>query len=67
MIHEIWSFCLINRTYIWIERVPSEDNISDLPSREDYALLLEMDPPAVWRAPVVAKIYVDPLSKFALK
>ena len=52
---------------MWIERVPSEDNISDLPSREDYALLLEMDPPAVWRAPVVAKLYVDPLSKFALK
>lgn len=49
LIHEIWSFCLINQTYLWIERVPSASNISDLPSREDYKLLQDMDPPAVWR------------------
>ena len=48
-IHEIWYFCLINQTYFWIERVPSASNISDLPSREDYKLLQDMDPPAVWR------------------
>ena len=35
LIHEIWSFCLINQTYLWIERVPSASNISDVPSRED--------------------------------
>ena len=27
---------------LWIERVPTDDNFSDLPSRESYALITEM-------------------------
>ena len=34
---------------IWLDRVPSVDNVADLPSREDYALLKEMG--AKWRGP----------------
>jgi len=64
LIHEIWSHCWANRTHIWIVRVPSANNISDLPSREEYALLCRMD--AVWRPPVVATLYGDQLSEFAL-
>ena len=33
MIHEIWLHALQNGTHVWIERVPSHDNISDSPSR----------------------------------
>ena len=56
LIHEIWSFALLHRMGIWIERVPSDDNISDLPSRESHALLKAMG--AVWRPPLIAKICV---------
>jgi hypothetical protein len=35
LIHEIWSHCWVNSIYIWIVRVASKDNISDLPSREE--------------------------------
>ena len=64
LIHEIWSHCWANSIHIWIERVPSKDNISDLPSREEYRLVEELG--GVWRSPQVATLYVDPLSEFAL-
>ena len=57
LIHEIWSHSLRNRTNIWIERVPSEYNLSDLPSRKEYCLLQSLN--AEWRTPVVAKLYYD--------
>ena len=41
---------LDSNIHVWIERVSSEDNISDSPSREDYALLSEIG--AQWRHPV---------------
>jgi len=52
LIHEIWTHCFLNKTYLWIERVPSAENLSDLPSREDYRLLEELN--FTWRPPVVA-------------
>jgi hypothetical protein len=64
LIHEIWSHCWVNSIYIWIERVASKDDISDLPWREEYALVYEMG--GVWRPPQVATLYVDPLSESAL-
>ena len=33
LIHEMWLHALQNGTHVWIERVPSHDNISDSPSR----------------------------------
>jgi hypothetical protein len=37
--HCIWSCALQLRIGLWLERVPSKDNISDDPSREKYELL----------------------------
>ena len=53
MVHEIWSHALLNRAHVWIERVASDDNASDLPSREKYWLMEEME--ARWRPPLIAK------------
>ena len=33
LVHEIWLHALQNGTHVWIERVPSHDNISYSPSR----------------------------------
>ena len=38
--------------HLWFERVASDDNLSDLPSREEYGLVERLG--AVWRAPKVA-------------
>ena len=58
LIHEIWSHCLCNKTHIWIERVPSEYNLADLPSRKEYGIV-ESLPHAKWVATVIAKLYYD--------
>ena len=55
LIHEIWSHCLCNKTQIWIERVPSEYNLADLPSRKEYGLVQSLG--AKWMEPVIAKLY----------
>ena len=57
MVHEIWTQALLTKTRVWIERVPTDDNIADLPSREDYALLHHLG--AKWREPVIAQVFVD--------
>ena len=57
VIHEVWTQALLNKTSVWIERVSSDDNISDLPSREEYDLMFELG--AVWREPKVAQTVVD--------
>jgi len=49
LIHEIWTLALAWGIGIWLDRVPSVDNVADLPSREVYALLKEMG--AKWREP----------------
>ncbi len=58
LIHEIWSHALCNGTALWLERVDSESNLSDLPSRMEYDFVCELD--AVWHEPKIAKIYHDP-------
>ena len=55
MVHEIWSQALANRMHLWVERVPSKENIADAPSRESYSMLEELG--AVWKSPRLAKIY----------
>jgi len=42
---------LLNNTQVWIERVCSEDNLSDLPSREEFELLRELG--ATWKVCIV--------------
>ena len=56
IVHGIWAQAAANHTHIWIERVGSEYNISDLPSRERYGLLKELG--AVWRAPVITELFM---------
>ena len=55
MVHENWSHALVNRMHLWVERVPSKDNISDSPSRESYKILEDLG--AVWKPPLLAKLY----------
>ena len=38
IIHCIWLFAAQNRMRLRIERVPTKDNIADLPSREEYCI-----------------------------
>ena len=57
LIHSIWTHALINRMALWVERVDSESNISDLPSRERYELLKEFDD-VIWKEPQVAQLHV---------
>ena len=52
----------MGKTRLWIERVPTDDNLADLPSREEYALLEEMH--AQWREPVVAQLFLDGVQLF---
>ena len=42
LIHEIWTLAWKLKMHIWIHRVPSEENISDLPSRESYDLMRDL-------------------------
>ena len=57
LIHEIWTQALCNRTHIWLERVPTKDNLADLPSREQYDLLCKLG--AVWVEPKLASLYCE--------
>lgn len=57
LIHEIWTLAWKLKMHIWIHRVPSEENISDLPSRESYDLMRDLG--AQWVPPTVAGIFMD--------
>ena len=39
LVHRVWSFCFRNFVTPWFCRVPSADNISDGPTRNDYAVV----------------------------
>ena len=58
IIHEVWSMAVQIGAHLWIGRGSSADNISDLPSRAEYALLYE-EFNAQWREPVIGKIFLD--------
>ena len=42
IVHSIWRRAALSKMMLWIERVPTDSNIADLPSREDYGLLGRM-------------------------
>ena len=48
----MWLFAVQHNVGLWIERVPSEYNIADDPSREEYTALVEWG--AVYVEPVLA-------------
>ena len=51
IIHQVWSFAYMQKIKIWIERVASEDTISDRPSRGSYDLMRHIN--ARWCEPVL--------------
>ena len=51
------SQALLNHVHLWIKRVPSVENIADLPSREEYELLGRLH--AEWIEPRVAQLFMD--------
>ena len=57
LIHEIWTLAWSYKMHLWVERVASEDNISDLPSREEYTLLRDIA--AEWISPKVAQVFLQ--------
>jgi len=58
IIHEVWTMALRIGAHLWIERVSSEENVSDLPSREEYGLLQD-EFGAKWRKPVIGQVFLD--------
>ena len=54
IVHEIWTLAYHNQTHLWLQRVATDDNIADLPSREEYQLMRDIG--AVWREPVLANL-----------
>ena len=57
IVHDIWTHALLNRSFLWIERVNTHDNISDLPSREKYELMEEIG--AKWRKPAISQMFLE--------
>jgi hypothetical protein len=53
IVHAAWLLAAENDFGLWFERVSSERNIADLPSREDYRMLREIG--ARWVQPIVFK------------
>ena len=61
LVHDIWLHALQNNTHLWIERVPSHDNIADSPTRGAYQIMEKLRElgQGVWKKPVVASVYLD--------
>ena len=57
-VHALWLQAARNGHGLWVERVPTKDNIADLPSREEYALLEEIG--ATWTYPVMDAAFKEP-------
>ena len=60
LIHNVWLQALQQHFSLWVYRVPTDDNLSDLPSRGEYELLQEIG--AVWHDPYIAEIYLSDVS-----
>ena len=58
IVHGIWLLALRRKMDLWIERVPTDDNVSDLPSRESYGLMEALS--AVWVAPRLDSSFREP-------
>ena len=39
LVHGMWMMSMRLNLSLWIDRVPTKENIADLPSRESYELL----------------------------
>ena len=52
----VWMQALLQHFALWVYRVPTDDNLSDLPSRGEYELIHELG--AVWHDPCIAELYL---------
>ena len=57
IIHEIWTLCFEKKIDLWIERVASEFNISDSPSRGEHDIMSELE--ACWKAPIWSELEIQ--------
>ena len=57
-VHSFWLTAARLLAALWVERVPTKENIADLPSRQDERLLGELG--AAWRAPRVPEECLEP-------
>ena len=64
LVHAIWKYLAMLDVEVWVARVPTDDNIADLPSREDYSLLRLLR--AVRVEPVFHHLFLDAQSWDAL-
>ena len=60
LVHDIWMHALQNGTHLWIERVPSHDNISDSPTRGAYEVMERLRElgDGEWKSPCVASVFL---------
>ena len=58
IVHSIWYKAATQRCHMVVDRVPTKDNIADLPSREQYELLHAMGTTFV--APVLDSMFWEP-------
>ena len=58
IVHGLWLKAAAINMGMWIERVPSNDNIADLPSRSDFDLLHRLNAVAV--SPVLDDSFFEP-------
>jgi hypothetical protein len=58
LIHSIWLKAARLQAQLWVERVPTEENIADLPSRESYSLLQRLG--AVFVEPMLDPVFRRP-------
>ena len=58
VVHSIWMKAAKIGCFMWVERVPTKENISDLPSRQRYQLLKKMR--ARFVAPVLDGAFHQP-------
>eukprot|EP00969_Alexandrium_andersonii_P070768 3123625-Alexandrium_andersonii.AAC.1 len=58
LVHAVWLLAARRSIGLWIERVASDDNIADLPSRESYDALEALR--AAWVPPRLPRELEDP-------
>jgi hypothetical protein len=62
LIHSMWMLAMKLGLGLMVQRVPTKDNIADLPSRESYDLLEKIG--AIWVKPVLHHVFYTPKQAF---
>ena len=57
LVHQIWTVAINCRIKLWVERVPSKENLADCPSRGSVALLRDLG--ATWIEPYMEASLLD--------